>query len=63
MMKTYNSREDWANDQAAPWKQKFYELEIQATAARAAGNTDEERLIRQKTAKIRQHIERYEALK
>ena len=62
MNKEYRSMADWAADQAAPWKEKFYELELAATEARAAGNRDEERLLRRKAATIRKHIERYEAL-
>ena len=60
--KVYASPADWAADMARPWKEKFYELELAATEARAAGNTDEERLLRRKAAIIRKHIERYEAL-
>ena len=60
--KEYNSREDWVKDQAAPWKKRFYELELMATAAREAGNLDEERQLRKDARTIAKHIERFEGL-
>ena len=60
--KEYRSPADWVEDQARPWKQKFYELELDATAALEAGNRDEERLLRKKAAIIKKHITRLEAL-
>jgi hypothetical protein len=62
MNKVFNSREEFVQDAARPWKQKYYELELEATAALGAGNRDEERLLRKKAAIIKKHITRLEAL-
>jgi len=58
----YRSMEDFVQDQAAPWKKRYFELELMATAAREAGNLDEERQLRKDARKIQKHIERFEGL-
>ena len=60
--KVYASPADWAEAESRPWREKYYQTELEATAALEAGNRDEERLLRSKARVIRKHIERYEAL-
>ena len=60
--KEYRSSADWAEDQVRPWKKRYFELELMATAARAAGNMDEERQLRKDARIIHKHIERFEGL-
>ena len=60
--KEFRSSADWAEDQVRPWKKRFYELEWMATAAREAGNMDEERQLRKDARTIQKHIERFERL-
>jgi hypothetical protein len=62
MMKQFNSREEFVQDAARPWREKFYQIELAATAALECGNRDEERLLRKKAAIIKKHINRLEAL-
>ena len=60
--KEYRSPADWAEDQVRPWKKRYFEIELAATAAREAGNTDEERLLRKQARIIHKHIQRFEGL-
>ena len=60
--KEYRSPADWAEDQVRPWKKRYFELELMATAAREAGNMDEERQLRKDARTIQKHIERFEGL-
>ena len=60
--KEYRSPADWVEDQAAPWKKRYFEIELMATAAREAGNMDEERLLRKQARIIHRHIQRFERL-
>jgi len=62
MNKEYRSREEFVQDAARPWREKFYQIELDATAALECGNRDEERLLRKKAAIIKKHITRLEAL-
>ena len=62
VFKQYASSAAWAEAEAAPWKKRYFELELAATAAREAGNTDEERLLRKQARIIHKHIERLRAL-
>ena len=62
MQKQYRSSADWAEDQSRPWKKKWMEIELEASAAEAEGFRGEATALRQKAAKIKKHIERYEAL-
>ena len=60
--KEYRSPADWVEDQVGPWKKRYFELELMATAAREAGNMDEERQLRKDARIIAKHISRFEGL-
>ena len=62
VFKQYASSAAWAEAEAAPWKKRYFEIELAATAAREAGNTDEERLLRKQARIIHKHIQRFEGL-
>ena len=62
VFKQYASSAAWAEAEAAPWKKRYFELELMATAAREAGNMDEERQLRKDARTIQKHIERFEGL-
>jgi hypothetical protein len=61
-MTRYGGMQDWAEKQAAPFKRQYFDTELAATAAESAGNRDEARVLRQRAAIIRRHIERLEKL-
>ena len=60
--KEYRSPADWVEDKVGPWKKRYFELELMATAAREAGNLDEERQLRKDARIIAKHIRRFEGL-
>jgi len=63
MNKEYNSMADWAADQTKPFMKEYVNIELEATAAESAGNRDEARLLRQRAAIIKRHIDRLENLR
>ena len=60
--KVYASPADWVKDQMKPFMKEYVNTELEATAAESAGNRDEARLLRQRAAIIRRHIDRLEGL-
>ena len=58
----YRSPADWVEHQAAPWRKKWIEVELMATAAESEGYRGEATVLRQKAAKIKAHIQRLENL-
>jgi hypothetical protein len=58
----YRSPADWVEATARPYKAKYFELELMASASESEGYRGEATHLRQQAAILRRHIERLERL-